>query len=150
MTKGYPIRSALLWPKLGITTQIAATFNTFRLIYASETHFSGFLQHSTLRMINRPEVHFYIQRAPPAYSAGGAVSYASKTVSRVLYLTVIYLDTPLPTCSSHLPEAAGPTCCFLHGVAPDRVYSDGQSPAVGCALTAPFHPYLVDTNCISP
>ena len=29
-----------------------------------------------------------------------------------------------------------------HGVAPDRVYSDGHSRAVGCALTAPFHPYL--------
>lgn len=37
---------------------------------------------------------------------------ASKTVSRVLYLTVIYLDAPLPTRSSHLPEAVGPTCCF--------------------------------------
>ena len=30
----------------------------------------------------------------------------------------------------------------LHGVAPDRVYSGGHSRAVGCALTAPFHPYL--------
>lgn len=65
----------------------------------------------------------------------------SKTVSRVLYLTVIYLDAPLPVRSSHLPEAAGPAMCFHHGVAPDRVYIDGQSPAVGCALTAPFHPY---------
>ena len=65
----------------------------------------------------------------------------SKTVSRVLYLTVIYLDVPLPARSSHLPEAAGPAMCFHHGVAPDRVYIDGQSPAVGCALTAPFHPY---------
>ena len=27
--------------------------------------------------------------------------YASKTVSRVLYLTVIYLDVPLPVRSSH-------------------------------------------------
>ena len=32
------------------------------------------------------------------------------------------------------------------GVAPDRVYSDGPFPAVGCALTAPFHPYLVGRN----
>ena len=70
----------------------------------------------------------------------------SKTVSRVLYLTVIYLDAPLPVRSSHLPEAAGPAMCFHHGVAPDRVYIDGQSPAVGCALTAPFHPYLVDAG----
>ena len=29
------------------------------------------------------------------------------------------------------------------GVAPDRVYSDGRFHAVGCALTAPFHPYLI-------
>ena len=65
----------------------------------------------------------------------------SKTVSRVLYLTVIYLDAPLPVRSSHLWEAAGPAMCSHHGVAPDRVYSDGQFPAVGCALTAPFHPY---------
>lgn len=31
--------------------------------------------------------------------------------------------------------------CFLHGVAPDRVCSDGRFHAIGCALTAPFHPY---------
>ena len=30
----------------------------------------------------------------------------------------------------------------LRGVAPDRVYSIGHSRADGCALTAPFHPYL--------
>ncbi len=42
------------------------------------------------------------RRAPLAYSAGGAVSIASKTVSRVLYLTAIYLDAPLPVRSSHL------------------------------------------------
>ena len=32
--------------------------------------------------------------------------------------------------------------CFLCGVAPDRVCSDGHFHAIGCALTAPFHPYL--------
>ena len=69
------------------------------------------------------------------------ILYASKTVSRVLYSTVIYLDVLLPARSSHLWEAAGPACCFHHGVAPDRVYSDGRFRAVGCALTAPFHPY---------
>ena len=73
----------------------------------------------------------------------------SKTVSRVLYLTVIYLDAPLPVRSSHLPEAAGPAMCFHHGVAPDRVYIDGQSPAVGCALTAPFHPYRQSRRYLS-
>ena len=58
-------------------------------------------------------------------------SGTSKTVSRVLYLTVIYLDTLLPECSSHLPRTAGPAMCPHHGVAPDRVYSIGQSPADG-------------------
>ena len=32
--------------------------------------------------------------------------------------------------------------CFLCGVAPDRVCSDGRFHAIGGALTAPFHPYL--------
>ena len=52
------------------------------------------------------------RKAPTAYSAIGAISVASKTISRVLYLTVIYLDVPLPARSSHLPEAVGPTYCF--------------------------------------
>ena len=78
----------------------------------------------------------------------------SKTVSRVLYLTVIYLGGLLPDRSSHLLEngRAGLTAAgrsmrpprdlrSLHGVAPDRVYSIGLFPADGCALTAPFHPY---------
>ena len=38
-------------------------------------------------------------------------------------------------------EQPGQPLCSHTGVAPDRVYSDGQFPAVGCALTAPFHPY---------
>ena len=38
-------------------------------------------------------------------------------------------------------ERPGQPICSHTGVAPDRVYSDGQFPAVGCALTAPFHPY---------
>ena len=38
-------------------------------------------------------------------------------------------------------ERPGQPTCSHSSVAPDRVYSDGQFPAVGCALTAPFHPY---------
>ena len=38
-------------------------------------------------------------------------------------------------------EQPGQPLCSHTGVAQDRVYSDGQFPAVGCALTAPFHPY---------
>ena len=52
---------------------------------------------------------------------------ASGPVSRVLsFKTAIYLDAPLPTRSSRLPGTAGPACVSLHGVAPDRVYSDGR------------------------
>ena len=72
-------------------------------------------------------------------------SCTSKTVSRVLYQTVIYLDVPSPVRSSHpgsgRASLGGRTPCSHTGVAPDRVYSIGQSPADGCALTAPFHPY---------
>ena len=72
--------------------------------------------------------------------------YASKTISRVLYLTVIYLDVPLPVRSSHPGSGRASlgtrSPCSHTGVAPDRVYSIGHSRADGCALTAPFHPYL--------
>ena len=62
-----------------------------------------------------------------AFSSG-----ASKPVSRVLsFKTAIYLDAPLPVRSSRLPGTAGPAYVSLHGVAPDRVYSDGLFPAVG-------------------
>ena len=71
--------------------------------------------------------------------------YASKTISRVLYLTVIYLDAPLPVRSSHPGSgraSLGARSSRSHtGVAPDRVYSDGLFPAIECALTALFHPY---------
>ena len=59
-------------------------------------------------------------------------SGTSGPVSRVLsFKTAIYLDALLPTRSSRLPGTAGPAYVSLHGVAPDRVYSDGQFPAVG-------------------
>ena len=83
----------------------------------------------------------YKQAEAPAAVAQPGPYLARETVSRVLYLTVIYLDAPLPVRSSHLLRTAGPAICPFHGVAPDRVYSDGHSRAVGCALTAPFHPY---------
>ena len=77
----------------------------------------------------------------------------SKTVSRVLYLTVIYLDVPLPARSSHPGSGRASlgtrSPCSHTGVAPDRVYSDGLFPAIECALTALFHPYLVITSSIS-
>ena len=52
---------------------------------------------------------------------------ASKPVSRVLsFKTAIYLDVPLPIRSSRLPGTIGPIYVSLHGVAPDRVYSNGR------------------------
>ncbi len=60
-------------------------------------------------------------------------------------LTAIYLVPQLLTESSHLLEAAGSAICFLHGVAPDRVYIvKPMFPWAGWALTPPFHPYLPD------
>ena len=81
-----------------------------------------------------------------AISAVPLIFCASMTVSRVLYLTVIYLDVPLPVRSSHPGSGRASlgtrSPCSHTGVAPDRVYSIGHSRADGCALTAPFHPYL--------
>ena len=57
--------------------------------------------------------------------------HTSKTVSRVLFLTAIYLDTLLPMCSSRLLRTAGPAICPRHGVAPDRVYSGALFPGTG-------------------
>ena len=80
-------------------------------------------------------------------------SCTSKTVSRVLYQTVIYLDVPSPVRSSHPGSGRASlgtrSPCSHTGVAPDRVYSDGLFPAIECALTALFHPYLVITSSIS-
>ena len=58
---------------------------------------------------------------------------ASKSVSRVLYLTVIYLDAPLPVRSSHpgsgRASLGAQSPCSHTGVVPDRVYSDGYFDA---------------------
>ena len=56
------------------------------------------------------------------------ILYMSRSVSRVLSRTTIYLDPSLPTGSSHLPGTAGPAWMSLRGVAPDRVYSVAMSP----------------------
>jgi len=66
--------------------------------------------------------------------------HMSRSVSRVLSETTIYLGLPLPTGSSHLLRTAGPALTSsYHGVAPDRVYSVHVSPRDGWALTPPFH-----------
>ena len=46
-------------------------------------------------------------------------------------LTAIYLGAALLRRSSHLLKATGQVYCFLHGVAPDRVYSIGHFRADG-------------------
>ncbi len=106
-----------------------------------------------LRCIDQYTAHSTGINREEALAFARTSSCTSKTVSRVLYLTVIYLDASLPIRSSHpgsgRASLGGRTPCSHTGVAPDRVYSDGQSPAVGCALTAPFHPYLVVASSIS-
>ena len=73
-----------------------------------------------------------ISEPPPCCQGGGICFWCSKPVSRVLsFKTAIYLDAPLLTRSSRLPGTAGPACMSLHGVAPDRVYSDGRFHAIG-------------------
>ena len=53
-----------------------------------------------------------------------------KPISRVLYLTIIYLDQPLLTGSSDLPTGRQRAAAFyaLFGLAPDGVYTAGMSP----------------------
>ena len=55
------------------------------------------------------------EKAPAAYYAAGATFFASKTVSRVLYLTAIYLGALLPARSSH----PGSGRASLSGANPD-------------------------------
>ena len=65
-------------------------------------------------------------------------------------LTAIYLALRSLAGSSHLLGTAGQAYCPPHGVAPDRVYIiKPMLPWAGCALTAPFHPCLVDASSIS-
>ena len=47
----------------------------------------------------------------------------SNTISRVLYLTIIYLDLMLPPDSSNLPGTRRAAVLFLFGLASDGVYS---------------------------
>ena len=61
LTTGIFIRSALLWPKLRISAQIASEFEAFHPFYASKTHFKGLLQRFVSENVNTGEVHFYIQ-----------------------------------------------------------------------------------------
>ena len=47
----------------------------------------------------------------------------SNTISRVLYLTIIYLDLLLPASSSNLPGTQRATVSSLFGLASDGVYT---------------------------
>ena len=67
------------------------------------------------------------KRQPARRTSCLFVLWCSKPVSRVLsFKTAIYLDAPLLTRSSRLLNTTGPVCVCSHGVAPDRVYSDGH------------------------
>ncbi len=61
-------------------------------------------------------------------------------------LTAIYLAPRLLTGSSRLLGTVGQTICPSTALLRDRVYIvKPMLPWAGCALTAPFHPYLVDS-----
>jgi len=86
----------------------------------------------------------------------------SKTVSRVLYQTIIYLGLLSPTGSSDLPLGKRRAAAFQElafrqfppylGLAPGGVCTAGMLPYRRWALTSPFHPYLgdsADRRCVS-
>ena len=61
-------------------------------------------------------------------------------------MTAIYLAPRLPGGSSRLLGTVGQTECPSTALLRDRVYIvKPMLPWAGCALTAPFHPYLVDS-----
>ena len=75
-----------------------------------------------------------------------------QSISRVLFhpqaeATIIYLGTAVACRLKRLnPEgSAGRIIPSLFGLAPCGVYQASQSPDCWCALTAPFHPYLMAT-----
>src|SRR5512139_1198429 len=68
----------------------------------------------------------------------------SRPVSRVLSRTVIPLGCPSPDTSSNQPGSdAGHAIAPLFGLAPGGVCPPPLLPGARCALTAPFHPYLI-------
>ncbi len=70
--------------------------------------------------------------------------WRSRPISRVLSWTVIPLGASSPIRSSNLhgPDA-GNVMGSLFGLAPGGVCRTGLLPGSRCALTAPFHPYLI-------
>ena len=71
------------------------------------------------------------RKSPLRIPQRGPYLSASKTVSRVLYLTIIYLDVLLPARSSHPGSGRANLECSHTGVAPDRVYSITMFPCDG-------------------
>ena len=85
-------------------------------------------------------------KKPPAHSAGGFCDRVYKPGSVI----DSHLSRRIVAGALQPPPRKQPgRPCFLHGVAPDRVYSNGRFHADACALTARFHPYLVGANFIS-
>ena len=73
----------------------------------------------------------------------------SRPISRVLSWTVIHLGATSPLRSSNLPGPdAGRVMRSLFGLAPGGVCRAGLLPGARCALTAPFHPYLIPCGAI--
>ena len=71
----------------------------------------------------------------------------SRPISRVLSRTVIRLGRASPRASSSQPgSGTGHTIAPLFGFAPGGVCRPRMLPPARCALTAPFHPYLIRTR----
>ena len=85
-------------------------------------------------------------KTPGAFSAGGFCDRVCKPGSVI----DSHLSRRIVAGALQPPPRKQPgKPCFLHGVAPDRVYSNGRFHADACALTARFHPYLVGASFIS-
>ena len=128
-------------PEVALPYEIAYILT--QAVYPVNNHFqgipvSGIYRQNTapfcLKTFNHDNFPKQTKKMPPADHADGIIYCASKPVSRVLYLTVIYLDEPLPIRSSHPGSgraSLGETPCSHTGVAPDRVYSVTMFPCDG-------------------
>ena len=71
------------------------------------------------------------------------IKLLTKSIRRVLYLTVIYLRIRLPVCFSDLPKTwRAATMCLYPVLLQVGFTWLPQSPEERWALTSPFHPYL--------
>ena len=73
----------------------------------------------------------------------------SRTVSRVMYQMIIYLDLTLPPDSSDLPESKDGQSTFLFGLASDGVYRAMSVTSHAVVSYTAFPPLHVSMRFIS-